>query len=191
MKVLVINGHPTPKESAAGKAILNAFLKQRPDAIVRTLAERKADSPTGFDVKAEQAALRDADIIVWHFPFYWYSVPGLMKTWIDSVFLRGFAHGSNGTALRGKKLVISLTTGAPEAAYAEGMPMNWPLEAFMPPLRQTASLCGMEMLDPVATYGTTAMVLGGDEGREALAQATQKHAERLAAVIASIEKAEA
>ena len=60
MKVLVINGHPTPKESAAGKAILNAFLKQRPDAIVRTLAERKADSPTGFDVEAEQAALADA-----------------------------------------------------------------------------------------------------------------------------------
>ena len=69
--------------------------------------------------------------------------------------------------------------------------MNWPLEAFMPPLRQTAALCGMEMLDPIPTFGTTAMVLGGDEGREALAQATEKHAERLAAVIASIEAEEA
>ena len=191
MKVLVINGHPMPDESVAGKEILKEFIKRRPDAILRTLAERKADNPAGFDVEAEQAALRDADIIVWHFPFYWYSVPGLMKTWIDSVFLRGFAHGSKGTALCGKKLVVSLTTGASEAAYAEGMPMNWPLEAFMPPLRQTAALCGMEMLDPIPTFGTTAMVLGGDEGREALAQAAEKHAERLAAVIASIEAEEA
>ena len=73
--------HPAPEASTAGKAILEAFLAKHPEAAVRTLA--KICGPAGFHVPAEQAALREADVVVWHFPFYWYSVPAIMKKWID------------------------------------------------------------------------------------------------------------
>lgn len=116
--ILVLNGHPNPDDSTAGKAVLEAFRTLRPDAKVRTLAALCGSD--GYDVAAEQAALVEADVIVWHFPFYWYSVPALVKKWIDDVLAHGFAYGSGGTVLHGKHLLISFTTGAPEAEYAKG-----------------------------------------------------------------------
>ena len=112
--ILILNGHPNPGASTAGKAVQEAFLTLRPDAKVRTLAA--LCGADGYDVAAEQAALVEADVIVWHFPFYWYSVPALMKKWIDDVLTHGFAYGSGGTALHGKHLLLSFTTGAPKEA---------------------------------------------------------------------------
>ena len=89
-KILVINGHPNPEASVAGNAVLNALESFRCEMQIRTLAQ--LCGPNGFDVTAEQEALRRADVIVWHFPFYWYSVPAILKKWIDDVLTRGFAH---------------------------------------------------------------------------------------------------
>lgn len=100
-KILFINGHPNPEASVAGKAVLNALESSRCEMQIRTLAQ--LCGPNGFDVTTEQEALRRADVIVWHFPFYWYSVPAILKKWIDDVLTRGFAHGTGGTALHGKK----------------------------------------------------------------------------------------
>ena len=149
-KILVINGHPNPEASVAGKAVLNALESSRCEMQIRTLAQ--LCGPNGFDVTAEQEALRRADVIVWHFPFYWYSVPAILKKWIDDVLTRGFAHGTGGTALLGKKLLLSFTTGAAAQEYAKGRAMNWPVEAFLPPLLQTAYLCGMKTLAPLCHY---------------------------------------
>ena len=102
-KILFINGHPNPEASVAGKAVLNALESSRCEMQIRTLAQ--LCGPNGFDVTTEQEALRRADVIVWHFPFYWYSVPAILKKWIDDVLTRGFAHGTGGTALHGKKQI--------------------------------------------------------------------------------------
>ncbi|MEH8026365.1 NAD(P)H-dependent oxidoreductase [Gallibacterium anatis] len=61
---------------------------------------------------AEQNRLMQADTIVLQFPFYWYSYPALLKKWVDEVFVYSFAHGSTGDKVKGKKLVMSFTTGA-------------------------------------------------------------------------------
>lgn len=150
----------------------------------RSLA--KTCGPAGFDVPAEQAALREADVIVWHFPFYWYSVPAIMKKWIDDVLTHGFAYGSGGTALHGKRLLLSFTTGAAAEAYAKGAPMNWPVEAFLPPLLQTAALCGMKTLDPVWSCGMMYIPgVPGHDDLEAVHRAAEAHAARLAQEIES------
>jgi glutathione-regulated potassium-efflux system ancillary protein KefF len=188
-KILILNGHPDPGASTAGKAVLEAFVKLRPDAQVRMLSALCGKE--GYDVAGEQAALVGADVVVWHFPFYWYSVSALMKKWIDDVLTRGFAYGSGGTALCGKHLLISFTTGAPEEAYAAGKPMNWPVEAFLPPLLQTANLCGLKILAPVWSTGMSYIpeVPGHDDLDEVLARA-RAHAERMAAEISALETAE-
>lgn len=188
-KILILNGHPDPGASTAGKAVLEAFVKLRPDAQVRMLSALCGKE--GYDVAGEQAALVGADVVVWHFPFYWYSVPALMKKWIDDVLTRGFAYGSGGTALCGKHLLISFTTGAPEEAYAAGKPMNWPVEAFLPPLLQTANLCGLKILAPVWSTGMSYIpeVPGHDDLDEVLARAGA-HAEKMAAEISALETAE-
>ena len=85
---------------------------------VRHIAELYPDGK--FDIKAEQEALAAADTIILQFPVYWYAYPALLKKYIDDVFAHGFAHGSTGTRLKGKTLIVSCTTGAPYDAYAEG-----------------------------------------------------------------------
>ena len=59
--ILVLNGHPNPDDSTAGKAVLEAFRTLRPDAKVRTLAALCGSD--GYGVAAEQSALVDADVI--------------------------------------------------------------------------------------------------------------------------------
>lgn len=45
----------------------------------------------GADVEVEQQKLRDADLVVLQFPLWWFSVPAIMKGWIDRVLESGFA----------------------------------------------------------------------------------------------------
>lgn len=177
-KILVINDHPNPEASVAGKAVLNALESSRCEMQIRTLAQ--LCGPNGFDVTAEQEALRRADVIVWHFPFYWYSVPAILKKWIDDVLMRGFAHGAGGTALHDKKLLLSFTTGAAAQEYAKGRAMNWPVEAFLPPLLQTAYLCGMKTLAPVWSNGMIFIPgVHTETDRKRILKQAEEHAARL------------
>lgn len=104
-------------------------------------------SPNFFlDVEAEQKALAQHSLIVFQFPFYWYSVPPLLKLWFDEVLEIGFAFGEKGTALAGKKCLFSFTTGGPATAYREGGSNLFPIDDFIKPWQATANLCRMEWL---------------------------------------------
>lgn len=50
---------------------------------------RQAAPPA--QVQSEQARIDRADAIVLVFPVYWWSMPALMKGWIDRVFINGWA----------------------------------------------------------------------------------------------------
>ncbi|GAA5063345.1 NAD(P)H-dependent oxidoreductase [Nocardia callitridis] len=59
-----------------------------------TLADRQlfhGEAPTPPDVAAQQERLDRADHLVLVFPMYWWSVPALLKGWIDRVFVNGWA----------------------------------------------------------------------------------------------------
>lgn len=43
------------------------------------------------DVLAEQARIDRADALVLVFPIYWWSMPALLKGWVDRVFVNGWA----------------------------------------------------------------------------------------------------
>lgn len=49
-------------------------------------------APFPADVLAEQARLDRATALVLVFPVYWWSMPALMKGWIDRVFSNGWAY---------------------------------------------------------------------------------------------------
>lgn len=48
--------------------------------------------PPPSDVLAEQARIDDADVLVLVYPIYWWSMPALLKGWIDRVFSNGWAY---------------------------------------------------------------------------------------------------
>jgi glutathione-regulated potassium-efflux system ancillary protein KefG len=87
-------------------------------------------------------------------PFYWYSTPPLVKQWEDLVLEHGWAYGTGGTALHGKRLLSAISAGGPQRAYcAEGY-NRFSVRQLLAPLEQTARLCGMEYLPPFVVFGT-------------------------------------
>ena len=122
------------------------------------------------DVKREQALLESHDLYVLQHPMYWYSVPPLVKQWLDLVLEHGWAYGKNGTALRGKRMFHALSTGGSEGTYcATGQNCNT-IRQFFLPLEQTARLCGIDWLPPFVVHGTHAL------GPEEIASRAEEYA---------------
>ncbi|MBQ3760295.1 MAG: NAD(P)H-dependent oxidoreductase [Synergistaceae bacterium] len=129
-KILVVSGHTDLKgNSFANKIILSRLEEIMPEAEYVYLDSEYPDWK--FDVEREQNRLRNADVIVMQFPFFWYGVPSLMHKWMEEVFVHGFSHGSKGKALVGKKLLISFTSGAPEEMYQAGGVQGYPVDDFL------------------------------------------------------------
>lgn len=150
-KVLVISGHPDLKNSTANITILNELAQILPSVEIRKLDELY---PTyQFDVAAEQAALEKADVIIFQFPFHWYSVPGILKLYIDKIFLHSWAYGSKGKALVGKKIIFSTTIGAPEKSYKKDKEFKHEPPEFAYFLEQFAALCNLEFAPIIYTCG--------------------------------------
>lgn len=146
---LVIAAHPHLQQSRANRAALRAAA-QTP-ARLRDLYALYPDYL--IDIGAEQAALAQAQLIVWQHPIHWYSTPPLMKLWIDEVLAFGWAYGPGGSALRGKDLWLVASTGGPEDSYRPDSYNRYFFDAFLPPYEQTAALCGMRFLPPLLLHG--------------------------------------
>lgn len=106
-----------------------------------------------LDVDAEREALLAARLVVWLHPVHWYSMPPLMKLWLDDVFGFGWAYGPGGDALRGKDLWLVASTGGPEHSYRPDGHNRYFFDAFLHPYEQTAALVGMRWLPPLVLHG--------------------------------------
>lgn len=140
--ILIISGHIDLNDSVANKTILEELAKKMPEAEYVYLDKIYPDF--NIDVKTEQERLVKADIIVLQFPIFWYAMPSLMSRWIEQTFQHGFSHGSTGDKLKAKKLIASFTSGAPEFMYSYEGVQHYPIEDFLPPIKATCNLCGME-----------------------------------------------
>lgn len=178
--ILIISGHPDLQHSLANAEILAEVEKSLPQAEIRKLDALYPNRR--FDIAAEQDALLKADVIVLQFPFSWYSVPGLMKLWIDEVFVHGFAHGST-AKLGGKKLIVSFTTGAPAALYQKDGFFKHSVEGYLPQFETFAALCGLDYQQPVYTCGIGYTDRGNEEAVNTQKQQAREHAARLVAQI--------
>lgn len=183
-KILVVSGHTDLKNSFANKIILGELEKLLPDAKFDILSELYANYH--IDVSAEQEKLINADAIVLQFPFFWYGVPSLMQKWFEDVFVHGFSHGRTGDKLKGKKLVISFTSGAPEEMYQKGGLQNYEVEEFLPPLKQTANMCGMQLAGVVYSGGLSYQSRSDEEKLTAMRQKAILHAARVAELIKNL-----
>lgn len=48
------------------------------------------------DVLQEQEKMKWADVVIFQFPLWWYSMPAIMKGWVDRVFTAGFGYKTRG-----------------------------------------------------------------------------------------------
>ena len=115
------------------------------------------------DVTSEQQKLLSADAVIFHFPFWWFSMPAILKGWVDRVFAYGLAYGykDEGNRLRygdggfkGKRAMLSVTVGGPEKDYSP-RGINGPLDQLLFPITHgTLFFTGMDVLPTHAVYGT-------------------------------------
>jgi len=110
-----------------------------------------------IDVEHEKHLLRRHDILVFQHPLLWYSTPALLKEWQDLVLEHGWAYGRDGNALRGKKHLSVITTGAIETSYCRSGEYHFSIRELLAPIEQTARLCGMDFLPPFVIHGTHRM----------------------------------
>jgi glutathione-regulated potassium-efflux system ancillary protein KefF len=131
--ILVLAAHPQIEHSHVNRALMHAAAEPGGGRIeVRDLYALYPDYL--IDVEAEQAILAQARMVVWLHPIHWYSMPPLMKLWLDEVLSFGWAYGPGGHALQGKDLWLVASTGGP-------------------PYEQTAALTGMRWLPPLVLHG--------------------------------------
>lgn len=104
-----------------------------------------------IDVAAEQRLVRENDVIVFQFPFHWYSIPGFLKRWLDEVMLRDFAYDS-GPLLQGKTLLLVTSTGGIEGAYRPGGFHRFTMTELLRPLEQTAHRMGLTYAEPLILH---------------------------------------
>ncbi|MDF9843789.1 MULTISPECIES: NAD(P)H-dependent oxidoreductase [unclassified Paenibacillus] len=109
MKTLVILAHPNLEGSRVNLRWKEELLLYPDDVTLHELFKKCPD--WSIDVPAEQQRLEAHDHIVFQFPLYRYSYPPLLKKWFDDVFTHGWAYGSTGDRLKGKKLGLAMSIG--------------------------------------------------------------------------------
>ncbi len=149
--VLIVFAHPSLKKSRTGR-ILAESASGLDGVVIHDLYESYPEGDV--DVERERELLLAHDIVILQHPFYWYSIPPLLKEWIDLVLGFGWAYGPGGDALRDKSLLSALTCGGGLEAYTRKGQNRYTVREFLAPVEQTGRLCGMEWLGPFVVHGT-------------------------------------
>jgi NAD(P)H dehydrogenase (quinone) len=132
---------------------------KNPDFFKQQIEEMHATEVDGFapDVEAELRKMEACDLMIWQFPLWWFGLPGILKGWVDRVFAMGRTYGGerfyeNG-AFKGKRALLSVTTGGPDSAYAKGG-WNGDIRAILRPIqRGMLRFSGFDVLAPNLCFG--------------------------------------
>ncbi|OYO26312.1 NAD(P)H-dependent oxidoreductase [Janthinobacterium sp. PC23-8] len=129
-----------------------------PEALQYDREQKYAHQHNGFsaDIQDEIDKVIWCDFLILQFPLWWYSVPAIMKGWIDRVFVNGVAYGKgmrmDSGGLKGRRAMLTMTTGCyPEMVAPGGLlgsldVLLWHLQAG------TLAYAGFEVLPPFAAW---------------------------------------
>ena len=138
-----------------------------PDERLKPVAASKSaftgDTLTA-DVKAEIEKLLWADTLILQFPLWWFSMPAILKGWVDRVFAYGFAYGvgehsdrrwgdryGEGT-LAGKRAMLIVTAGGWAEHYSH-RGVNGPIDDLLFPINHGILYYpGYDVLPPFVAY---------------------------------------
>lgn len=129
MNILLVLAHPRPTSlchaaarafattaEAAGHQIEWADLAAEGfDPVLREADEPDWDNPAKVyspQVQAEMARVGRNQATVMVFPVWWWSMPALMKGWVDRVWNHGWAYGGGATYPHAKVAMLAIAGGA-------------------------------------------------------------------------------
>uniref|UniRef100_F6W2T9 Ribosyldihydronicotinamide dehydrogenase [quinone] n=1 Tax=Equus caballus TaxID=9796 RepID=F6W2T9_HORSE len=140
------------------------------------------------DIIDEQKKVQEADLVIFqtcrgcmktrfvHFPLYWFSVPAILKGWMDRVLCQGFAFDVPGFYdsgfLKDKLALLSLTTGGMAEMYTK-TGVSGDFRYFLWPLQHgTLHFCGFKILAPQISFAPE--IASEEERKEMVASWAQR-----------------
>lgn len=147
--ILFIAAHPFLEKSRANRAVVDAIV-DLPGLTLRRLYH--VYPHFHIHVEREQELLFNHSLLVVQHPLYWYSMPPLLKMWVDETLESGWAYGPGGNQLKGKDFLLSVTAGGPRESYAPAGSNRFPMDSYLIPWNQTAHLCQMRWHAPKIVY---------------------------------------
>jgi len=150
--------HFNPVSDSSNFTVLQnpSFFKQQQEELYAT--QNQSFSP---EIEAEQQKVEWCDLMIWQFPLWWFSVPGILKGWVDRVFAMGRFYQSgriyeNGV-FKEKKAMLSLTTGTDTPAYMKDGLQGDIYNILKPIHRGILTFTGFGVLQPHIVYGPVRM----------------------------------
>lgn len=108
------------------------------------------------EVRREIARLQRADLVILQFPLWWHAQPAMLKGWFDRVFVSGGLYTSRRRydrgAFRGKRALLSVTSGAPAEAFGPGA-RGGDLDTLLWPIHYSLHYMGFTVLPPFVAGG--------------------------------------
>lgn len=186
MKILYCYAHPNEKSfNALLKTVaLDAFEKNKVDVLVSDLyatsfsaaaswsdftsdvsnetqyflAQQSAFQQQALseDIMQEIEKIKSADHLIFQFPLWWFSVPAILKGWLDRVLIKGFTYDAGKIfehgLLQGKTASLVVTTQSPEAAYQMDGVHHATIDVFLKHIHHTLHFVGIKTLDPFVVF---------------------------------------
>lgn len=120
-------------------------------------------------VSAEIGHILSSDLLIVHFPLWWFGMPAILKGWMDRVFVYGELYRSTQRydtgRCQGKRMLACVTTGASaENCAPNGREGNTRLHLW--PILYPFRYLGYTVLEPVVLHGIGAVAYmeGYEEG---------------------------
>lgn len=156
--------------------------RANPDYLVYSMEQRHA-MQTGTlppDILREVELVKSSDLLVFVFPIYWFSVPAILKGWIDRVFLSGTFYGGKRIyaqgGLNGKKALVIASLGGRAHMFGPGA-IHGELSGMMRHFLQgTLGYVGLDVLNPYFAYHVPYI---NDEARQEVLRDLQEYIARI------------
>lgn len=169
-------------EAVAGRDDFLAL--HNPERFAYVHEQRRATASRGYgaDILTEQDRLAASDLVIFQFPLWWYAVPAILKGWADRVLTHGFAYTDERQfdhgLLRGKRAMLSVTTGGTAAELEADSAHTGTVEQFLKPFAGgVLAFVGMTVLPPFIVHAVGSL---SPQARMEAIDAYRAHLQRVA-----------
>lgn len=129
-----------------------------PDYCVYALEQRhgQANATLAADIQAEIAKVAWCDLLILNFPVFWFSLPAMLKGWIDRVFVSGRFYGGkrfyDQGGMVGKRAMLSFTLGGQEHMFGPDA-IHGEMDLLLRPIQRGAlAYTGFTVLEPFIAW---------------------------------------
>ncbi len=136
MKTLVIVGHPNIEKSVINKRWIEELEKYPDRFTIHNISRAYPDGK--IDILKEQKLIEAHDALILQYPLYWFNCPPFLKQWLDDVFTYGWAYGSKGNEMKGKKIALAISAGIEKDEFQEDGKWGVTIEQLILPFKTTA-----------------------------------------------------